>query len=228
MQPSRVSSHKDHLSPQQQAFLEYFEQISRMFLALYFGQDDPPEPSSFLWSPDFMDGLFSFMPEEFNAIVNQLREYSDVTREFRREFNAVEGELRDAIGEWFELAGFDYENIPPPPSDVQMVKVKGGFKDHKTAYQFGQVIWVGSSSRTHGWSELYRVSDGKRICSFHPQTSGICWNKETTETVWQIARELANLTDWDIVGSQPIKVQRAIRRRVIEIAEPLRSYFRIN
>jgi len=222
---------QDELSPHQQEFLENFEWLCRLYLALYFSLDDPPEPAFWLWSTDFMEDLLAAMPEQFRKLADQLTScpVPDEVRRLDKSIHAATSELRVAMREWFELAGYDYEHIPlPPTSSVQKVKLKGGFKDHKTAYQFGQIIYVGSSSVTHGWAELYRASDGKRICSFHPRTSGICWNRETTETVWRVATDLANLTDWDEIENQPAKVQRAIGKRVFQIAEPLRSYFRIN
>jgi hypothetical protein len=222
----------EELSSHHRAFLEHLEQVCRMFLALYFCQDDPPDPTSFLWLFDLEESLLSFLPPDFRETVDQLAELPlpDSLRPLDREATHVFWNLRSSLIEWFELAGYDYEHIPPPESlSAEKVKLPGGFNEKKTAYRFGhQIIWIGSSGRRRGWAELYRASDGKRICSFRPPTSEICWNKHVTEMVWQIAAELSRLTDWNILESQPIKVQRAIGKRVFQIAEPLRSYFRIN
>src|SRR5438445_5409247 len=192
----------------EEQFLESFRKVCQDFVETYKKQEDPDSPTHLFWSRDFAMDRVKEMPEEYydmgkRAQYGQEGDGYDLFQPMNKIIRECEQDLRA----WFATAGYDDAHIPTAPEmDHTRIKMKAeGLADWKekskkndvkTAYRIGQLVYIGSSSTSHGWAELYLLT-GERLCQFHPTYSGVyVWNKEATELVWKTAEAYSKLTDW--------------------------------
>lgn len=222
----------------QAMFLDEFKKAVDTWAEAYKQDPDAEDPLRIWWSRNFDEERMKEMPEEFHAMAEQVKRHNGSYHDLEQlcheySYHLLSHELR----EWFQVNGYDYENIPKAPDidHATKVKLKGDdltkFKlendaDAKTVVKFGQIAYTGSSNQHHGWGKLYYAD--KLMLRFYPSTSGLNWSKETTEAIWRLGSKLSALTDWSVIDDQPKKVQRAIYEKVKELVEQegLRSVVR--
>lgn len=233
-------------------FLEAFQKTCRAFFDEYKQQEDPDDVIGLFWGRSLTEDLVERMPEEYRALgesaCREVRGFGGKETERDRfwAMEKIENSFQTEMYEWFAVAGYDDEHIPPAPEvdytrrrmKKEEIEIWKGKIDAdwyrganvKSAYQVGQLIYTGSSDQSKGWADLYLLS-GSRLCHFYPQTSGVgVWGRDVTELVYKTAESYSRLTDWSqFTMDLPKKVRRSITRKMNTIIDEngLRNFARL-
>jgi hypothetical protein len=137
----------------------------------------------------------------------------------------------ERLYKWWLVTCHDYEHIPPPSEMDHTIPVRLTHwqdirgTEHKRALRFGQIVYVGSSSKKYGYADLYDYSSGRWIAKWRTTTTlslpgeQKLWSQMQTEEVKQCAKALSSLTDWKQYDSLPRRVQRALDTRARALIE---------
>jgi hypothetical protein len=226
-------------------FLEEFKKACRVYFDEYMQQDDPDDPVKLFYSIDLeMDIIKKHMDAVYADFADRVWR---LDRELSWAIDNIMRSFQKEVQSWFNTVGYDYKNIPPAPQmDHSRRKMKKAeleaWKSRtnhwsvderiKTAYQIGQLVYIGSSNNYSGWAKLF-TETGMLIAHFYSPYRGIgVWSKDLTQKVWDAAEELSKLTVWEPekFRANPKKINRAIRVEFEKIIDKhgLQKYFHVS
>lgn len=218
------------------AYLGEFQALCDKYLEDYREQEEPDDPTRTFWTCNVDTKFMKELAKRFPDIQARL---SGGDWEYWRRMYLEDGgiqyltnQLENRMKAHFAVVGYDFENIPPSPyTDYTPIKVKYWVDEHRyfvalregreIPYESVRVVggilvqsslWMG----TRTWT-ISDATTGRKIPYQRTQTGSKQAKKAMDEEVLKQAEDIARITDWGMFMQQPLKVRRAIKKRLDDL-----------